>query len=276
MGEYLINRLGFEKQVHEPDWSEWQRLIEETETRFEHEITIALVGKYVILQDAYLSVKEALFHAARHNKIRLSIKWIDAELVTDETAPALFHGCDGILVPGGFGDRAIEGKIVAAKWARTHKIPYLGLCLGMQVLCIELARAFIKSTAHSMECDETTDTPIVALMDAQKNVTKKGGTMRLGIYHCKLLPGSKAAFAYETQEIVNERHRHRFEFNNLYRSALQDAGLIISGESPDGGLVEIVELKDHPFMVASQFHPEFLSRPQKPHPLFDAFIAATL
>ncbi len=275
LGNYLVKRLGLEGRKT-PDWSLWNSVTEKIETKFEKEVTIALVGKYVELKDAYLSVKEALSHAARHHHISLKIKWVHAEQVTQELAPELFKDCQGILVPGGFGDRAVEGKIVAAHWARVHKVPYLGLCLGMQVLCIELARAFIDKTAHSMECNENTSTPIVTLMNDQKDVVDKGGTMRLGIYPCKLVPGSKASFAYGKQDVVQERHRHRFEFNNKYRQELEAAGLIISGESPDGKLVEIVELRDHPFMVASQFHPEFLSRPNKPHPLFEAFVASVL
>ena len=274
IADYLIKHLELADRVKTPDWSLWTALVKDMELSFDQEITIALVGKYIELQDAYLSVKEALTHAARSNKVRLAIKWIDSEQVSQENVKELLADCQGIVVPGGFGDRAVEGKIIAAQWAREHKIPYLGLCLGMQVMCIELARAFIDKTAHSLECNQTTQTPIVTLMDQQKNITDKGGTMRLGIYPCRLLPGSKAAFAYGTQDLVQERHRHRFEFNNSYRAAMEQAGLIISGQSPDGSLVEIVELKDHPFMVASQFHPEFLSRPGKPHPLFKAFVAA--
>lgn len=276
VGKYLVNRLGLENQVKKPDWSHWESIIKRAEKSFTKKITIALVGKYVELQDAYLSVKEALQHASRQHEIQMNIKWVHAEKVTEESVDTLLGDCDGVLVPGGFGERAVEGKIIAARWARTHNISYLGLCLGMQVMCIELARAFIDKAAHSIECNEDTNVPIVALMDEQKNVTKKGGTMRLGIYPCKLLPGSKAALAYGKQQEVQERHRHRFEFNNEYRKQLEEAGLIISGQSPDGSLVEIVELKNHPFMVASQFHPEFLSRPDKPHPLFNAFIESTL
>lgn len=274
IGDAIVKHLGLKEKVKTADWSSWKRVIEEVEQKAEKAITIGLVGKYVELQDAYMSVKEALLHAGRHEKIDISIKWINAEKITENTVEETLAGCDGILVPGGFGERAVEGKILAAHWARTHKIPYLGLCLGMQVMCIELARAFIDRSAHSVECNEKTQTPVVALMDEQKKVTKKGGTMRLGIYPCKLLPGSKASLAYEraNEDMIYERHRHRFEFNNQYRKQLEDAGLVISGQSPDGSLVEIVELKDHPFMVASQFHPEFLSRPGKPHPLFSAFV----
>lgn len=276
VGQLLVQKLHLEDNVKKPDWSRWEKTIKLSETTFEKTTTIALVGKYVELQDSYLSVKEALLHASRHKETQLIIKWVHAEKVTVENVKELLQGCDGILVPGGFGDRGIEGKIIAARYARTHNIPYLGLCLGMQIMCIEYAQAFIDTAAASIESDNKTSCPVVALMDEQKNVTDKGGTMRLGIYPCKLLPGSKAAFAYGNQELIYERHRHRFEFNNNYRAELEKAGLIISGESPDGSLVEIIECKDHPFMVASQFHPEFLSRPDKPHPLFDAFIQASL
>lgn len=276
MGDFLVNHLQLGNLAKSPDWSMWEKILEEAEASFEKQIIIALVGKYVELQDAYMSVKEALSHASRHHKVNVQIKWVHAEKLTQENVDEILIGCDGILVPGGFGNRAVEGKITAAHWARINKVPYLGLCLGMQVMCIEFARAFIGKAAHSVECDVDTKIPIVALMDAQKNVTDKGGTMRLGIYPCKLLPGSKAAFAYGDQDIVQERHRHRFELNNDYRAQLENAGLIVSGESPDGQFAEIVELKDHPFMVASQFHPEFLSRPHKPHPLFDAFVASMI
>jgi len=279
VGSMITNHLHLTQQ--EADWQSWKTLTtEEHYTTFNKKITIGLVGKYVSLHDAYISVKEALLHAGKNNQCSISIKWINAEEVNDTTVSTLLSGCDGILVPGGFGDRAVEGKICAARWAREHKVPYLGLCLGMQVLCIEMARAFIDKTAHSVECNENTSTPVITLMDAQKQVTTKGGTMRLGIYPCSLVKESKAAHAYQksgydTSGVVYERHRHRFEVNNRYRKELEDAGLLISGSSPDGSLVEIVELKDHPFMVASQFHPEFLSRPQKPHPLFNAFIKTT-
>jgi CTP synthase len=276
VGQFLVDRLDLKDSVKEPDWSKWRKTIQLSEKVFDKKITIALVGKYVELQDSYLSVKEALLHASRHKEAQLIIKWVHAEKVTEEDASGIFKDCDGILVPGGFGDRGVEGKIIAARFARKNKIPYLGLCLGMQVMCIELARTFVNATANSAECEDKTEAPVVALMDEQHNVTDKGGTMRLGIYPCRLLPGSKAAFAYGNKDVIHERHRHRFEFNNKYREKLEAAGLIISGQSPDGNLVEIVEFKDHPFMVASQFHPEFLSRPDKPHPLFEAFIQAAV
>lgn len=272
----MIKHFSLKKEL--ADWDSWNNMIVQNQQTHQKKINIALVGKYISLHDAYISVKEALLHACQDNDIDIIIQWINAEEVTDQTAPLLFDSCDGIVVPGGFGERAVEGKICAARYARNNNIPYLGLCLGMQVLCIELAREFIDKAAHSVECNENTPTPIVALMDAQQKVTQKGGTMRLGIYPCTLVKGSKAAQAYEnagqTSGVIYERHRHRFEVNNKYRKELEDAGILISGASPDGNLVEIVELKNHPFMVASQFHPEFLSRPQKPHPLFTAFIKA--
>ncbi len=277
LGDYMIKHFSLEAR-QKPDWQDWHALLASSAYVAEKRIRIALVGKYISLHDAYISVTEALKHAAFESSKEVEIVWVDAEQVTQENVDLLLADCDGVVVPGGFGQRAVEGKIIAARWARLKKKPYLGLCLGMQVMCIELAREVIDASATSLELDEYTKVPVVTLMDAQKNITDKGGTMRLGIYPCRLLPGSKAAWAYSDsgnhEAIVTERHRHRFEFNNQYRKQLEDAGLIISGESPDGGLVEIVELKDHPFMVASQFHPEFLSRPQKPHPLFKAFLAA--
>ncbi len=271
VGNAIVQLLNLHPRITYPSWNVWKELIAQMEKTPTKTVTIGLVGKYVSLHDAYISVTEALYHAGRAVDVGIHIKWIDAQDVTAETAGQLLGDCDGIVVPGGFGDRAVEGKIVAAHYARTHKKPYLGLCLGMQVMCIELARAVIAKDAHTTEINPKSSTPIVHLMESQKDVTQKGGSMRLGVYPCKLLPGTKAAAAYK-QDLIQERHRHRFEFNNIYRKQLEDAGLILSGLSPDGLLVEIVELKDHPFMVASQFHPEFLSRPGKPHPLFKAFI----
>ncbi len=280
LGDVVVEQLDLGSSTQKPDWSKWQEVIDRIEECSHRSLKIALVGKYVELHDSYISVTEALAHAGRHAHVDVIIKWVHAEQVTDENAEEFFADCDGIIVPGGFGGRAVEGKICAARWARVHQKPYLGLCLGMQVLCIELARHAISKTAHTCEIDEATDVPIITLMDDQKNMTTKGGTMRLGMYPCKIVPGTKTAQAYgitSTEDApILERHRHRFEFNNVYRPILKEAGLIISGESPDGSLVEIVELKNHPFMVASQFHPEFLSRPCKPHPLFEAFIESML
>ncbi len=280
LGDVVVKQLALQDKTQKPNWKIWQDVIDRIEECAHSSLTIALVGKYVELHDSYISVTEALMHAGREVHVDVKIKWVNAEQVTDENADEFFSDCDGILVPGGFGARAVEGKICAARWARIHKKPYLGLCLGMQVLCIDLAREVIHKDAHTCEINETTQVPIITLMDAQKNVTDKGGTMRLGMYPCQIVPGTKTAQAYgiteDSNPVVHERHRHRFEFNNAYRPVLKEAGLIISGQSPDGTLVEIVELKDHPFMVASQFHPEFLSRPCKPHPLFKAFIKAML
>lgn len=275
LGAFMVKRLDLKIQAAVPDWSSWQNLIANIESENAKKITIGLVGKYTQLHDAYLSVVEALRHAGYAQKVEVSIAWINSQELTAENVDEVLSVCDGIVVPGGFGYRGVEGKILAARWARVNKKPYLGLCLGMQVMCIEFAREFLDKEATSIEFDEHAKVPVIALMDEQKEITSKGGTMRLGMYPCKLIPGTKAAWAYNAEEI-QERHRHRLEFNNAYRGQLEKAGLVISGNSPDGSLVEIVELKDHPFMVASQFHPEFLSRPDKPHPLFLAFLQASL
>ena len=236
---------------------------------------IALVGKYVALPDAYLSVIESLKHAGIHHGLAIDIRWVSSEkLDAGDTSPLM--GVAGIVVPGGFGYRGIEGKVIASRYARHNRIPYLGLCLGMQCAVIDLAREALDAPdANSTEFAAFTSTPVIDLMPEQRNVDQMGGSMRLGLYPCKLLPGSHAHRAYG-EEVVYERHRHRFEVNNRYRQTLQEAGLLLSGQSPDGRLVEIVELKDHPWFVASQFHPEFKSRPERPHPLFDGFVAAYL
>jgi CTP synthase len=240
-------------------------------------ITIGIVGKYTQLHDAYISVKEAIKHAGADQKIAITIAWINAEEINHENVGQLLNECDGIIVPGGFGDRGIEGKIIAARWARKNNKPYLGICLGMHVMCIEFARHILNdSHAHSFEFDPQTKNPIISLMDTQFNVTQKGGTMRLGSYPCAIRSETKTSQAYGAATLIHERHRHRYEFNNSYRTELEKAGMVFSGLSPDGNLVEIVELKDHPFMIGAQFHPEFLSRPEKAHPLFDAFIKATM
>ena len=238
------------------------------------QITIALVGKYVELHDAYMSVRESLKHAALHLDVELNINWVhSAELEKGHNWEAV-EQADGVLVPGGFGSRGIEGKIQAAHYARTNKVPYLGLCLGMQLMVVEFSRFILEDDrANSTEFDQNTPHPVIDLMPDQETITDMGGTMRLGLYPCHLLPGTIAANAYQ-QEIVQERHRHRFEFKNAYRTILQDHGMRFSGISPDGQLVEIAEMVDHPFMVGTQFHPEFLSRPNRPHPLFLSFVQA--
>ncbi|MBI9049363.1 MAG: CTP synthase [Anaerolineaceae bacterium] len=272
VGDYVLKRLHLQ-QTKEPDWRIWQQLVSETSCE-KPSVCVALVGKYVELHDAYLSVRESLKHAALHNGVEVNIKWIHSAEVTPENAKELLSEVDGILVPGGFGSRGVEGKITAARYARENKIPYLGLCLGMQCMAIDFARhIFNDQTADSAEFNHSTKYPVINLMLEQRNITDMGGTMRLGLYPCKLLPGSKAALAYQSEH-VEERHRHRFEFNNEYRKTFEEHGMLFSGVSPDEMLVEIAELKDHPFMVGTQFHPEFLSRPNRPHPLFMSFMDA--
>ena len=237
-------------------------------------VKIALVGKYVALHDAYLSVAEALTHGGIENQVKVEIRWVDSETVTDKNAAQILDGADGILVPGGFGDRGIEGKISAIRYARERGVPFLGICLGMQMAVVEFARhAAGLAGAHSSELDPRTEHPVIDLMPDQVGVTDKGGTMRLGSFPCRLAEGSRAMAAYGTGHI-DERHRHRYEFNNAYRERLTAAGLALTGLSPDNRLVEIVELKDHPWFVGVQFHPELKSRPNRAHPLFRAFIAA--
>jgi CTP synthase len=241
-------------------------------------VRIALVGKYVELQDAYLSVREALYHAGAACGWDVDIQWISSEHMDrgkDGVCEQL-QGVNGVVVPGGFGYRGIEGKVSTARWARENQVPYLGLCLGMQVMVIELARHALGSDApNSTEFDHNTRHPVISLMPDQRDIAEMGGTMRLGLYPCHLVPGTRAAEAYGIK-LVKERHRHRFEFNNAYRSILEEAGLVCSGLSPDNRLVEIAELSDHPFMLGSQFHPEFRSRPNRPHPLFQSFVRAAV
>jgi len=243
-------------------------------------VAIGVVGKYVSLEDAYISVKEALWHSAVGLKRKLDLRWIDSEQLNPENVETRLAGLDGIVVPGGFGPRGVEGKIAAARYARTHEVPYLGLCLGMQVMCIELGRkALSDPSVNSIEFDENCPHPVIALLPGQAEVKNMGGTMRRGGYPCDLEPGSQAHAAYAHMQRgnrVTERHRHRYEFNNDYRDILQQAGLRYSGLSPDRKLVEIVELEGHPFMLGSQFHPEFQSRPTEPHPLFFRFMEAAM
>ena len=256
------------------DMSDWEHMVD----RMLHpqgELEVALVGKYVSLHDAYLSVVESLDHAGYAFNRKVNIRWIDSEEIesADDIAP-LFAGVDGIVVPGGFGSRGVEGKIRTIRFAREHKIPYLGLCLGMQCAVMEFARNVCGiEDAISSEFDTDAAHPVIDLMPDQVDIEDKGGTMRLGLYPCKLVDGTRSRELYG-EELVYERHRHRYEFNNAYRKQLTDAGLILAGTSPDERLVEIVEVKDHPFFVAVQFHPEFKSRPNNPHPLFYGFIQA--
>jgi CTP synthase len=235
-------------------------------------VRIALVGKYVEMPDAYISVIESLRHAAVNCGADLQLVWVNSEHLDEDMSP--LAGVDGIVVPGGFGHRGIEGKVLASRFARHNKVPYLGLCLGMQCAVVDIAREVLDaSDANSTEFNAFTSHPVIDLLPEQRDIEEKGGTMRLGVYPCKLTPGTQAADAYG-EPVVYERHRHRFEFNNHYREQLAEAGVVFSGTSPNGRLVEIIELRDHPFFVGSQFHPEFRSRPGRPHPLFRAFMVA--
>ena len=271
LADVVVRRLGL--ICHAPDLTEWATMVHRAKN-VHGTVTIALVGKYVALHDAYLSVVEALTHGGIENDVKVDIQWVNSELVTDENAAEILKDAQGILVPGGFGGRGIEGKISAIRYARENGVPFLGICLGMQMALVEFARHVCgMADAHSSELDPATTHPVIDLMPDQVGVTAKGGTMRLGSYPCHLKEGSLAASVYGELEI-HERHRHRYEFNNDYREALTDAGLSLSGLSPDGHLVEIVELPGHPWFVAGQFHPELKSRPNRAHPLFRGFIGA--
>jgi CTP synthase len=269
LGQLIVDRLALGD--HAADLVPWRGLVERIKTPHEP-VKIALVGKYVELNDAYYSVRESLYHAALHHDRSLSLFWVHSEELDHAEADNLLRSAQGIIVPGGFGIRGIQGMIEAAAYAREHRVPYFGLCLGMQVMVIEFARhVFCSEDPNSTEFNEGTCYPVIDLMLEQKTVETKGATMRLGSYPCVLTPGSLAANAYG-QQVVYERHRHRYEFNNEYREPLKKAGMVMSGLSPEGNLVEICELKDHPWMLGCQFHPEFRSRPGRPHPLFRDFI----
>jgi CTP synthase len=273
LGNFVVERLGLD--VKDPNLTEWHNLVERTRDS-KPSLPIAIVGKYVELHDAYMSVREALDHAALAHGWDADVHYISSEKLERGREWDRLKPISGIVVPGGFGERGIEGKIATARWARENNIPYLGLCLGLQVMIIELARHVLDSEEpNSTEFDAHTQYPVIDLMPEQRSIVDKGGTMRLGLYPCQLVEGTKAAAAYEVPE-VEERHRHRFEVNNTYRDLLSDAGLVFSGLSPNERLVEIAELAGHPFMLGSQFHPEFKSRPTRPHPLFKAFVAAAI
>ncbi|MFC0475866.1 CTP synthase [Robertmurraya beringensis] len=262
-------------QSPEPEMTEWLALLDKVRN-LSKTTRIALVGKYVELQDAYISVVESLKHAGFAFDSDIDIKWINAEEVNEDNARELLSDVDGILVPGGFGDRGIEGKITTIKYARENKVPFLGICLGMQLASVEFARNVLgHADANSAEINPETKYPIIDLLPEQKDIEDLGGTLRLGIFPCKLEENTKAYAAYN-DEVVYERHRHRYEFNNQFRQEMEQAGFIFSGTSPDGRLVEIIELADHPWFVASQFHPEFISRPTRPQPLFRDFVEASL
>ena len=275
LGRLVVRDLGLGDPEQVPDLASWAALVARIKAP-KPTLEIALVGKYIELPDAYLSVTESLKHAAWANGVDAKVRWVNSETLTPENVGAELDGAAGVLVPGGFGHRGIEGKVLAARYARERGIPYLGLCLGLQCAVIEFARDVLGSAdVNSTEFDMFTANPVIDFMPDQRDLEDKGGTMRLGLYPAKLLPGSKARAVYGT-EVVYERHRHRFEVNNRYRAALEAAGMLLSGISPDSRLVEIVELRDHPWFVASQFHPEFKSRPERPHPLFHGFVATAL
>ncbi len=269
----VIERLGLE--TRNPDLSAWGKMVERIKNP-SHRIKIAVVGKYIKLRDAYKSIIESFAHAGVENDVKVDIKWVDAESMESELPEALLNDVAGILVPGGFGERGIEGKLQAIRYAREENIPFLGICLGMQCAVIEFARHVCGlERANSSEFDPDTPHPVIDLMEDQKHIENMGGTMRLGSYPCKLQKNTLAYKAYKN-EMIHERHRHRYEFNNRYREIMKENGMILSGMSPDGNLVEIIELKDHPFFIGSQFHPELKSRAMRAHPLFREFVAASL
>lgn len=274
VGDYLLERMGLSARS-KPDWTAWMQLVEEVK-KPKPVVKIALVGKYVELHDAYMSVREAVKHAGLSLSTDVEIIWVHSAELEKHRGWEMIKSVDGIIVPGGFGSRGTEGKIKTARYARENKVPYLGLCLGMQLMVVEFARHVLNNEdANSTEFDRGTAHPVIDLMPDQRGIVDMGGTMRLGLYPCELQPGTIAAKAYG-KNLVYERHRHRFEFNNAYREILEKAGMRYSGLSPDGRLVEIAELSDHPFMLGTQFHPEFLSRPNRPHPLFVAFLKAVI
>ena len=273
LDERLVDYLNIWTKT--PDLSEWQRIIKRIKEPAS-ETTIAIVGKYVELTESYKSLAEALIHGGIANDCRVNLKYVDSEALERHGIDGAFDGIDGILVPGGFGERGSEGKISAIEYARQHKIPFFGICLGMQMAVVEFARHVCAiEDAYSAEFREGAKNPVIHIMEGQKTVKGKGGTMRLGTYPCELVDGTLARRIYG-QKKISERHRHRFEFNNAYRKELKKCGLILSGVNPESDLVEIVELADHPWFLGCQFHPEFRSRPMTPHPLFESFVGACL
>jgi CTP synthase len=271
LDDIVVNHLKL--NTNAPDMTEWEAMVQKVK-QLKHTTEIAIVGKYVALHDAYLSIVEALSHAGFACDSEVKIRWVNAEDVYEHNVDDLLGGVAGILVPGGFGDRGIEGKIMAIKYAREEKIPFFGICLGMQVAVVEFARNVLGlEGANSSEINPTTGYPVIDLLPEQKDIEDLGGTMRLGLYPCKIASGSLAEACY-ADELVYERHRHRYEFNNAYRDAMEHKGLRISGTSPDGRLVEMIEIPDHPWFLAVQFHPEFTSRPNRPQALFREFVKA--
>ena len=274
LDEIVLEKLRL--PLREADLSNWETMIAGMHD-LEGKVTIALVGKYIALKDAYLSVTEALYHGGYYNNVEVELRWVDAQqLENGADTEHLFKDVHGILIPGGFGERGIEGKIEAVRYARENSVPFLGLCLGLHCAVVEVARNACGITdAHSAEFSPEASHPVIDLLPEQQDVSDKGGSMRLGLYPCKLRRESKVYHAYG-EEVIYERHRHRYEFNNLYREELEQCGMIFSGTSPDDRLVEIIELRNHPWFVATQFHPEFKSRPQRPHPLFRDFVGMAL
>ncbi len=269
----VCKKLHLEERM--PDNHEWEEMIAGIrKIKEENVVTIAIVGKYIQLEDSYLSVAESITHAGFANHVKTKVKFIDSETVTADNAKEILQGVDGIVVPGGFGNRGIEGKIQTIRYARENKVPFLGICLGMQMAVVEFARDVLGlEDANSAEFDEICKNPVIHIMDDQVGINKKGGTMRLGAYPCSIKEGTLAHHIYEKTDI-SERHRHRYEFNNDYKERIENEGMICSGTSPDGRLVEIVEIPSHPFFIAGQFHPEFKSRPNRPAPLFRALVRA--
>jgi len=271
LADFITEKLSL-KSKKTRNLANWESMVDTLVSEQKKTVRVGVVAKYMDNEDTYISVFEALAAAGVKHKVNVEIDWINAEELTARNASSKFKKVDGIVVPGGFGSRGVEGKITAATHAIKSNVPYLGLCLGMQVGVIAVARVLLGKNVNTTEIDETVDHPVIHIMEEQRSITNKGGTMRLGNYPCKLKPGTKARKLYGA-ESVQERHRHRYEFNNAYRMQLEESGLVVAGESPDGKLVELIELNDHPFFMASQFHPEYKSRPDRPHPMFDGFIA---
>lgn len=273
LGRIVCKHLGL--KTKEPNLEEWTSIVDR-QKQLSETVTIALVGKYVELHDAYMSVVESLKHAGIYNNVEVQIKWVNSEELENQDIEEVLKEADGILIPGGFGDRGVEGKIKALQYARENKVPMLGICLGMQMAVVEFARNVLGlKGAHSSELNPETPYAVIDLMPEQKDIEEMGGTMRLGSYPCKIFDNTKAHEAYK-DEVIYERHRHRYEFNNEFRKQIQAGGMVLSGVSPDERLVEIVEITDHPWYVAAQFHPEFKSRPNRPHPLFREFVKASI
>ena len=273
LGDLVVRRLNL--RAEPPQLEEWRDLVERIKHP-RHRVRVAFVGKYVELRDAYMSIYEALVHGGIANDAKVEIDWIQAEEITSENVDERLADCDAVLVGPGFGERGIDGKIESIRWAREHRVPFFGICLGMQAAVIEFARHVCGlNEAHSTEFDPQTPHPVIDLLPEQKQITNMGGTMRLGLYDCRLEKGSQAHRAYQA-ETIQERHRHRFEFNNRYRDVFAEHGMVATGIWPEGNLVEIIEIPSHPWFVGTQFHPEFQSRPNRPHPLFQSFVEAAL